>query len=93
MSHCLCIYYSRTGNTRAVMGKIAELLDAELLEITDGKGRKGPVGFVAAGLDAMKKRPKRWRPLKRSGRWGSMMRSFWPRLCGPDGAAALPARF
>ena len=57
MSNCLCIYYSRTGNTRAVMEKIAELLDAELLEITDGKARKGVVGFVAAGLDAMKKTP------------------------------------
>ena len=50
MSNCLCIYYSRTGNTRAVMEKIAELLDAELLEITDGKARKGVVGFVAAGI-------------------------------------------
>ena len=40
VSNCLCIYYSRTGNTRAVMEKIAELLDAELLEITDGKARK-----------------------------------------------------
>ena len=64
MSHCLCIYYSRTGNTRAVMGKIAELLDAELLEITDGKGRKGPVGFVAAGLDAMKKTPEALAPFE-----------------------------
>ena len=87
MSNCLCIYYSRTGNTRAVMEKIAELLDAELLEITDGKARKGVVGFVAAGLDAMKKTPEALMP------WGSMMRSFWQLLCGPGGAAASPAPF
>ena len=64
MSNCLCIYYSRTGNTRAVMEKIAELLDAELLEITDGKARKGVVGFVAAGLDAMKKTPEALMPFQ-----------------------------
>lgn len=49
VSNCLCIYYSRTGNTRAVMEKIAELLDAELLEITDGKARKGVVGLWRPG--------------------------------------------
>ena len=35
MSHCLCIYYSRTGNTRAVMGKIAELLDEHGKELPE----------------------------------------------------------
>ena len=29
MSDILCIYYSRTGNTRKAMGEIAAALDAE----------------------------------------------------------------
>ena len=33
MSDILCLYYSRTGTTRTVMEQIAELLEAELVEI------------------------------------------------------------
>ena len=57
MSKILCVFYSRSGATRATMEKIAELLDAELVEITDGKKRKGVIGFFASGFDAMKKTP------------------------------------
>ena len=58
MRNILCVYYSRTGTTRAVMEKIAELLDAELVELTDGKERKGILGFVASGFDAMRRTPR-----------------------------------
>lgn len=34
MSDILCIYYSRTGNTKSTMTQIAEALGAELVEST-----------------------------------------------------------
>ena len=36
MSDILCLYYSRSGNTRQTMAEIAEALEAELVEFTDG---------------------------------------------------------
>ena len=39
MSDILCLYYSRSGNTRQTMAEIAEALEAELVEFTDGVGR------------------------------------------------------
>ncbi len=64
MADILCLYYSRTGTTRAVAEKVAELLEAELVELTDGKARKGVLGFLASGMDAMKKTPDRLRPFQ-----------------------------
>lgn len=64
MNDILCLYYSHTGTTRAVMEQIAELLEAELVEITDGKARKGAIGFIASGLDAMKKTPEELLPFE-----------------------------
>lgn len=64
MSKLLCLYYSRTGTTRAVMEQIAALLEAELVELTDGKKRKGKIGFIASGLDAMKKTPETLLPFE-----------------------------
>ena len=55
MSNVLCIYYSRTGHTKKAMEEIAEALDAELVEITDGVDRKGLVGALRSGRDAMRK--------------------------------------
>ena len=55
MSDVLCIYYSRTGNTRKAMEEIAEALDAELVEITDGVDRSGTAGWLRSGMDAMRK--------------------------------------
>ncbi len=40
----LCLYYSRTGNTRSVMERMAKMLDADLFEYTDGKDRSGVKG-------------------------------------------------
>lgn len=64
MKKILCLYYSRTGTTRAAMEKIAALLDAELAEVTDGKSRKGIAAFFASGLDAMKKSPETLLPVE-----------------------------
>ena len=55
MSDILCMYYSRTGNTRKAMEEIASALDAELVELTDGIDRAGWKGWLHSGLDAMRR--------------------------------------
>ncbi len=55
MRDVLCVYYSRTGNTRKVMKTIAAALDAELVELSDGVDRKGVRGWLRSGLDAVKR--------------------------------------
>jgi len=55
MSDVLCIYYSRSGNTRKAMEEIAAALNAELVEITDGVDRSGTAGWLRSGMDAMRK--------------------------------------
>ena len=51
MRDVLCVYYSRSGNTKKVMKAIAEELDAELVAISDGVER----GWLRSGLDAVKR--------------------------------------
>ena len=51
----LCIYYSRSGKTKASMEKVAAALDAELVEITDGVKCTGPVGCIRSCLDAVRR--------------------------------------
>lgn len=55
MRDVLCIYYSRTGNTKRVMENIAKEMDAELLALTDGVERSGLRGWLRSGMDAMRK--------------------------------------
>lgn len=55
MRDVLCIYYSRTGNTRKAMEEIGEALGAEVVRITDGAARSGWRGWLRCGLDAMGK--------------------------------------
>ena len=55
MSDVLCIYYSRTGHTKKAMEEIAQALDAELVELSDGADRSGTLGVLRCGLDAMRK--------------------------------------
>ena len=45
MSDILCLYYSRSGNTRQTMAEIAEALEAELVEFTDGVDQAGAEGI------------------------------------------------
>ncbi len=42
----LCLYYSRTNLTKEVMESMAQVLDADLAEYTDGKDRSGFLGYV-----------------------------------------------
>ena len=55
MSDILCIYYSRTGNTKRAMEEIAAELGAELAELRDGVDRSGWKGWIRCGLDAVRK--------------------------------------
>lgn len=55
MSDILCIYYSRTGNTKKTMKGIAASLSAELVELSDGAARGGPMGWLRSGMDAMRR--------------------------------------
>ncbi|MBN2458884.1 NAD(P)H-dependent oxidoreductase [Candidatus Woesearchaeota archaeon] len=51
----LVVFYSRTGITRKVANAIAQELQAELEELVDKKSRKGIMGWLSGGRDAMKK--------------------------------------
>ena len=55
MSNVLCLYYSRTGNTKKAMMEIAGALDAELVEIRDAVERSGWGGWLRCGMDSMRK--------------------------------------
>jgi flavodoxin len=52
----IVVYYSRTGNTRFVAEKIAEVLKADLCEVIDKKKRKGRLGFITGGYDATREK-------------------------------------
>lgn len=55
MSDILCMYYSRTGNTKKAMLEIAEALGAETVELRDPVERGGALGWLRCGRDAMRK--------------------------------------
>jgi flavodoxin len=52
----LVVFYSRTGTTRKVGEEIVKMLGADIEEIIDLKNRSGPIGWLGAGRDAMKKK-------------------------------------
>ena len=106
MRDVLCIYYSRTGNTKRVMETIAKEMDAELLALTDGVERSGLRGWLRSGMDAMKLSTKPLNPFETarpleeyrlvivgSPVWAGRMASPIRSRCGPDGAAAWCAAF
>ena len=64
MSDILCMYYSRTGNTRETMTEIAAALDAELVEISDGVDRSGWGGWMRSGLDSVRRTTRRTKPFQ-----------------------------
>ena len=64
MKDVLCIYYSRTGNTKKAMEEIAAALDAETLELTDGVDRSGWRGWLRCGRDAMSRDPEPVEPFR-----------------------------
>ena len=55
MSDILCMYYSRSGNTKTAMEELAKMLGAEVAELSDGVDRSGWKGFVRSGMDAMRR--------------------------------------
>lgn len=79
----LVVYYSRTGKTRLVAGKVAELLGGDLVEIREAKDRSGLRGWLGAGRDTLGDRPtcRMWPGgssscwVRRSGRTGPHSRS------------------
>jgi flavodoxin len=52
----LIIYYSRTGTTKKLAENIKLKLPSEIEEITDTKDRKGPIGYMFSGRDAMRRK-------------------------------------
>jgi flavodoxin len=57
MSDILIVYYSRTGKTRMVARKLADLLDADIEEIREAKGRSGLMGWVGGVKDSLMNKP------------------------------------
>ncbi|MCT4633935.1 MAG: hypothetical protein N4A76_14525 [Firmicutes bacterium] len=55
MTEDLIIFYSRTGSTRTVAEKLKELLDCDIIEITDKKPRRGFLKAIGCSIDAIKK--------------------------------------
>ena len=64
MQDVLCVYYSRSGNTKKVMKSIAAELNAELVQLTDGVERGGLRGWFRCGLDAVKRDCPAARPIE-----------------------------
>ncbi|MFH1642358.1 MAG: flavodoxin [Nanoarchaeota archaeon] len=59
MSKQLVVYYSRTGTTKTVAELISNKLKCDIVEVTDNINRKGPLGYIRCGKEAMtKKLPK-----------------------------------
>ncbi len=54
-NNILCIYYSRTGNTKKAMEEIAQALGAELASLDDSVDRSGWRGWLRSGMDAMRR--------------------------------------
>jgi flavodoxin len=53
----LVVYYSRTGNNRAIGGAIAKALSADIDEIIDKKNRTGKLNWLLAGRDSRSGKP------------------------------------
>lgn len=64
MSDVLCMYYSRSGNTRKAVVEIGEALGAEVVELRDAMERDGFRGYLRCGLDAMRKTTRPLIPFK-----------------------------
>ena len=62
----LIVYYSRTGTTKKVADKLADKLKADKEEIIDFKNRKGAVGYIIGGKDAMTKKLTKINELKKN---------------------------
>jgi hypothetical protein len=50
----LVVYYSRTGNTRAIAETVREVLGCDIQEIKDMKDRSGFFGYIGGMIDSKK---------------------------------------
>jgi flavodoxin len=62
----LVVYYSRSGNTRQVAEVLAQKMGADLEELIDRHPRKGLVGWLKSGRDAVKEKETELAPLDHS---------------------------
>jgi len=51
----LILFYSRSGTTKIVATKIAEVLNCDMEEIIDCKNRSGILGWLCSGRDAFRR--------------------------------------
>ena len=51
----ICLYYSRTNMTKKAIETLAEILDADVFEYTDGKKRDGVLGYIVACFDSLRR--------------------------------------
>lgn len=54
--NALIVYYSRTGTTKTVGEFLAKELDCPTLELIDLTNRKGIIGYITGGRDAMQRK-------------------------------------
>lgn len=50
MSKILCVYFSRTGKTEALIQDIAKELGCEAVKLEDGINRSGLAGWLYSGM-------------------------------------------
>jgi flavodoxin len=59
----LLVVYSRTGTTRGVGRRIARACASAMREIKDVRSRRGPIGYLRSGFEAVKARLPAIKPL------------------------------
>jgi flavodoxin len=62
----IVLFYSRSGNTKLVATKIAEILNCEIEEIIDYKNRSGILGWILSGRDAFRKKLTEIKPVTKN---------------------------
>ncbi|MFN8062295.1 MAG: hypothetical protein U0Q12_24295 [Vicinamibacterales bacterium] len=50
---CLIVYYSRTGTTQMAAEALAAALQADAERLSDGRSRRGVLGWVQAGVESL----------------------------------------
>lgn len=53
----LVVYYTRTNKTKMVAEKIAQMKNADMLEIIDKKDRSGALGYIGGVISAIRNSP------------------------------------
>jgi flavodoxin len=66
MKKTLLVFYSRSGYTRQAAQAIAGMLDCDVEEIQDATSRKGWLGYLRSGYDALKNKSAAIKPAKKN---------------------------